>query len=50
MNEPNWLLPEAVLAMHGMLLSLHGGLSGLRDPELLESALARPQNRRRHYQ
>ena len=44
MNEPNWLLPEAVLAMHGMLLAAHGGLPGLRDPGLLESALARPRN------
>ena len=49
MSEPNWLLPEAVLAMHGMLLVAHGGLSGLRDPGLLESALARPHNQW-HYQ
>ena len=44
MSEPNWLLPEAVLAMHDMLLTAHGGLRGLRDPGLLESALARPRN------
>ena len=44
MNEPDWLLPEAVLAMHGMLLAAHGGLKGLRDAGLLESALARPRN------
>ena len=44
MSEPNWLLPEAVLAMHGMLLSAHGGLPGLRDKGALESALARPRN------
>ncbi len=44
MSEPNWLLPEAVLAMHGMLLSAHGGLQGLRDKGALESALARPRN------
>ncbi|HGG61185.1 MAG TPA: type II toxin-antitoxin system death-on-curing family toxin [Gammaproteobacteria bacterium] len=44
MNQPIWLLPEAVLAMHGMLLAAHGGLPGLRDPGLLESALARPRN------
>ena len=44
MNQPTWLLPDAVLAMHGMLLTAHGGLRGLRDPGLLESALARPRN------
>ncbi len=44
MNQPIWLLPEAVLAMHGMLLAAHGGMPGLRDPGLLESALARPRN------
>ena len=35
-----------MLAVHGRLLALHGGLSGLRDRGLLESAIARP---RQHY-
>jgi len=32
-----------VLAIHGRLLAVHGGAEGLRDPALLESALARPR-------
>lgn len=42
---PKWLLPEAVLAIHRMLLAEHGGSSGVRDPGLLESALNRPRHR-----
>jgi death-on-curing protein len=38
-----FLLERDVLAVHGPLLALHGGLSGLRDRALLESGLARPQ-------
>ena len=37
-------LPE-VLAIHAHQLDEHGGASGLRDPDLLESALARPRQR-----
>lgn len=33
-----------VLAIHDEQLSQHGGLGGLRDGGLLDSALARPQN------
>lgn len=44
MTEPVWLSRTAVLAMHERLLAEHGGLSGLRDGGLLESALARPRN------
>ena len=40
-----FLLVEAVLAIHEEQLALHGGGFGLRDHGLLESALARPQNR-----
>jgi death-on-curing protein len=32
-----------VLAIHDKVLALHGGVAGLRDEGLLESALARPQ-------
>lgn len=42
--EPRWLLLEAVLAMHKLLIAEHGGASELRDRGLLESALAQPQN------
>lgn len=43
MSEPNWLLPEIVVSVHQMLIAEHGGISGIRDPSLLESALARPK-------
>ncbi len=42
---PKWLLPEAVIAIHRMLLAEHGGSPGIRDPGLLESALNRPRHR-----
>lgn len=39
-----WILPSTVLAIHDAQLAEHGGLPGLRDLGLLESALARPRN------
>jgi death-on-curing protein len=42
-TEPLWILRQVVLAAHGRLLAAHGGGEGLRDPGLLESALARPR-------
>lgn len=44
MKEPVWLNREDVLAIHDMMLSQHGGLAGVRDEGLLDSALARPKN------
>jgi death-on-curing protein len=44
MKEPVWIRPDVVLRMHEELLMLHGGPEGVRDPGLLESALARPRN------
>jgi death-on-curing protein len=45
MTEIVWIdLPE-ILAIHARQLSEHGGASGLRDPDLLESTLARPRQR-----
>lgn len=41
--KPVWLAKEFVLAMHERLLAEHGGASGLRDRDVLNSALARPQ-------
>ena len=41
--EPIWLSKAIVLAMHERLLAEHGGSAGLRDPGLLDSALARPR-------
>jgi len=39
-----WIAREATLAIHDMQLSEHGGLEGVRDTGLLDSALARPQH------
>ncbi len=44
MTEPVWLQPRLVLALHDMLIAEHGGPSGIRDENLLDSALARPVN------
>lgn len=43
MSEPRWVLPEVVHAIHNMLIAEHGGLAGIRDQGLLDSALARPR-------
>lgn len=44
MNEPRWLELETILVLHGESLEEHGGMEGIRDGGLLESALARPRN------
>lgn len=43
MDEPLWISIELVRAIHSRQLSEHGGLDGVRDPGMLESALARPR-------
>ena len=43
--EPKWILTEIVYSVHQMLLSEHGGGTGIRDQALLESALVRPKQR-----
>ena len=43
MKEPYWLTREECLALHEMMLSQHGGSEGLRDENMLESALAKPR-------
>lgn len=45
MSEPEWLEPKNVLGIHSEQLALFGGPDGIRDHGLLESALARPQNK-----
>ncbi|MEQ8823279.1 MAG: type II toxin-antitoxin system death-on-curing family toxin [Filomicrobium sp.] len=45
MTEPVWLPTNLVIAIHDEQLRLFGGPSGLRDPGLLESALARAPNK-----
>jgi death-on-curing protein len=42
--SPRWILESSVLAMHDEQIAEHGGLAGIRDLPLLQSALARPQN------
>ena len=44
MKEPVWLNREDCLAIHEMMLAQHGGLAGVRDDGLLESALSKPRN------
>ena len=44
MSYWKWIDRRVLLLLHDESLAEHGGASGLRDEELLESALARPMN------
>jgi death on curing protein len=44
MSEPIWLGRVDCLAIHDFMLAQHGGLAGVRDENMLESALARPRH------
>lgn len=44
MKEPRWISGEVILAVQEELLARFGGLAGLRDEGLLDSALNRPQH------
>jgi death-on-curing protein len=44
MKEPFWVSAAVVLAVQEELLARFGGISGLRDERLLDSALNRPQH------
>jgi len=44
MNEPVWITREDCLAYHESLLERFGGLSGIRDESLLDSAINRPKH------
>lgn len=44
MKQPAWVTREECLAIHEMVLAQHGGLAGVRDGGLLESALSKAQN------
>ena len=39
-----WIQRQVIVAIHEMQLAEHGGLEGVRDAGLLDSALGRPQN------
>ena len=43
--EPRWVTRQGLLVLHDRSIALHGGAPGLRDENLLESALGRPINR-----
>ena len=45
MAEPRFLNAELAFAVHERQLAEHGGLSGVKDVNLLESAVARPLNK-----
>jgi len=45
MSDSRWLTRRMVEAFHHESLARFGGAGGVRDEGLLESALARPQNR-----
>jgi death-on-curing protein len=42
--NPGWIDLSVVLAIHEQQISEHGGVLGVRDLGLIESALGRPQN------
>lgn len=45
MEEPLWLERRLVDTLHADQIRQHGGSHGVRDPGLVESALARPRQR-----
>ncbi len=44
MSEPNWVDREVLLAIQSELLNRFGGLAGIRDEGLLDSAINKPKN------
>ena len=42
MKQPRWLLEQTIVAVHSMVLEEHGGEPGIRDENMLASALNRP--------
>lgn len=45
MTEPLWLTEEQVVLMHAEQLAIFGGPPGIRDRDMLGSALDRPRNK-----
>jgi death on curing protein len=43
-TDPTWVTEEMVLAIHAALAAEHGSRTGIRDADLLGSAIARPRN------
>lgn len=44
MTKPKWVTRQQVAFIHDAVIRMGGGAQGLRDSDLFESALARPQN------
>ena len=44
MKEPVWVEKEALLLLHIKSIARFGGIEGMHDEGLLDSALARPRN------
>lgn len=44
MAEWKWVTEKTVLAIHDEQIAEHGGMPGVRDMALVESAIHRPQN------
>ena len=44
MTDPSWVPVQVALSIHSAQLAEHGGIDGVRDLGLLESAMARPQH------
>jgi death-on-curing protein len=44
MDDPEWVLIEEAIALHADQLALHGGADGIRDLNLLASAISRPRH------
>jgi death on curing protein len=44
LREWRWVREDVVFAIHEMQLARHGGLTGIQDRNIIESALSRPKN------
>lgn len=44
MDDATWITEAFALAVHNRQLAEHGGIEGVRDAGLLQSALARPRH------
>jgi death-on-curing protein len=44
MKQPEWVLRAVVLALQDLLIAEFGGVAGIRDNTMLDSALARPEH------
>ena len=45
MSEPRWITTNQAVRIHAEQLAIHGGPAGIRDQNMLVSALDRPRNK-----